>query len=270
MENDFDFEISMNQFALALHADLRSRLADRYSFYSAKWELDGPVNWPTYMCQLCIKGDIDGLQELLKTTNRYVDDYDLETVLSSIGVCHLIDKPEMADCLIQHYRLGKKELKIWAWLILSKTYHNLTTVRSIMTTYEFTIDDLHNYRELELYMFEDMCNDEFIMTFYESMNAFIWAFTELGLPRKMGLLALEVAAKNGRTDAASWLIDHFKITPAEVFYTIDPSPATVAYNAGYIGTYDMLCEKYTYLELLAAPIAAAIALAIEKIHDYIG
>ena len=234
----------------------------RYSYHSAKWELDGPVNWPTYMCQLCIKGDIDGLQELLRTTPHSVDDYDLDTVLSSIGVCHLVDKPEMADCLIQHFQLGKKELKVWAWLILSKTYHNLATVRSIMATYEYTIQD---FRNNELDMFQDMCNDEFIMTSHESMDAFIWAFTELGFSREMGLIALGVAAENGRTAAASWLIDHFKITPAEVFYTINPPPAAMAYDAGYMGTYDMFCSKYTNIELLSAPIEAAIV----KIYDYV-
>ncbi len=130
-----------------------------------------------------------------------------------------------------------------------------------MTAYDYTVED---FRRNELDMFQDMCNDDFIMTSHESMNAFIWAFTELGFSREMGLLALGVAAENGRTAAASWIIDHFKVTPAEVFYTIDPSPATLAYNAGYMSTYSMLCGKYTSLELLAAPVAAVLV----KIFDY--
>lgn len=52
----------------------------------------------------------------------------------------------------------------------------------------------------------------------DSIHAIIWAFTELGLSREYGLTALTTAAEYGRNNVASWLIDHFKITPFETFY----------------------------------------------------
>jgi hypothetical protein len=223
-----------------------------YPYYqpSIPWNHNcGPQYWTPYLYRFCYKGDMDRLKELLVDIYE-PKDADLDDVLINIGICHLVGKPEMAYYMITHFSLSWDALKRWGWIILSKTYHNLGAVRSITSTYGFTKEDIE---EDVLEMFNDMCCGDVIESPQDIMNSFIWAFTEMGLSRQDGLLALTVAAEHGCSPTASWLINHFNITLFEV-YNHDPNPLVLAYDEGHLDTSFTILFKYSSINMLSLPL----------------
>lgn len=231
---------------------------------------DKNLHWTTRYYILCYNGNMEGLKKILTekkdsevSSEKGENDEDSEdseddevilfpdevededskymkTILICIGICHLSGNPEMAAYLIEHFGLSQTYLKSHAWLIISKTLDDLSVVRTITSLYGFTKDDFMDFTNN---MFDKMCDSIFTQT--DTMNLYIWAFTELGLSRENGFRALSEALYRGRKFAASWLINHFNIELIELYY-MRPR----LYDDEI---YDMLMDKYSVIDKVLFP-----------------
>lgn len=243
---------------------------------------DKDLHWTTRYYILCYNGNMEGLKKILteeKDSEKGENDEDSEdseddevilfpdevededskymkTILICIGICHLSGNPEMAAYLIEHFSLSQTYLKSQAWHIISKTLDDLSVVRTITSLYGFTKDDFMDFTNN---MFDKMCGSIFTQT--ETMNLYIWAFTELGLSRENGFRALSEALYRGRKSAASWLINHFNIELIELHY-MRPR----LYDDEIFG---MLMDKYSVIDKILFPFYVIGAEICEYIREYI-
>lgn len=131
----------------------------------------------------------------------------------------------------------------------------IRSARWLVNYFNITIVDLDDIDGMITHMCDDNLSPD------DSMIAIIWAFTELGLSREDGIEALTPAAEYGRNNVASWLIDHFKITPFETFYKASPYPiweTTRSLNS-YYKVRNMLLKKYSMFDLLILPFQVTLA-----------
>lgn len=204
------------------------------------------LHWTTRYYILCYGGNMKGLKKILteKKDNESGSEKEyMDTISTCIGICHLSGNPEMAAYLIEHFSLSQSYLKSQAWLIISKTLDDLSVVRTIISSYGFTKDDIIEFSHE---MFKTMCGSLFAQI--ETMHLYIWAFTELGLPRENSFQALSEAVNRGRNNAASWLIDHFDIMLIELCNTI---PNRYDINTE---TFEMLLDKYSVIDKILLPV----------------
>jgi hypothetical protein len=236
---------------------------------------DKDLHWTTRYYILCYNGNMEGLKKILtekkdndiedssENGENDEDDEDdededrkyMKTILICIGICHLSGNPEMAAYLIENFSLSQTYLKSQAWLIISKTLDDLSAVRTITSLYGFTKDDFMDFTND---MFDNMCDSIFTQT--ETMNLYIWAFTELGLSRENGFRALSEAVYRGRNSAASWLINHFNIELIEL-YCMRPR----LYDDEIFG---MLMDKYSVIDKILFPFYAIGTEICEYILQY--
>lgn len=198
--------------------------------------------------------DLNVTNNVMSHYNITKDDIELNDIITDLCTELLTSQEHLNAIIWASTELGYSREDAVQALQIVAGYGRIRAARWLVNYFNITIADLDDIDGMIKNMYDNLSP-------VDSMNAIIWAFTELGLSRENGLEALTSAAEYGRNNVASWLIDHFKITPFETFYKASPYPiweTTRSLNS-YYKVRNMMLKKYSMFDLLILPFQVGLA-----------